>query len=232
MSAAGPPRRTARQLEAWREANRPFELNDYTGPTSGPLWQFDRRRRSSVVITAVHGVRHTRSEAIGKSNDANTGGLALVLANEHKMSVGLVRRSDAALDVNSDPEHPFKAALIERLRPAPGHYLVDLHGMSDSYEVDVALGLGRDPSPEVLRSGERVRQALLAADLSVDFGGEATGLRGAGPGTLTTWAGGVGLIGLQLEIRQGLRSFRSPSSERTRLIRGLSNALEAVAADD
>jgi len=219
-------------LEAWREANRPFELNDYTGPTGGSLWQFDRRRRSTGVITAVHGVRHTRSETIGKANDANTGGLALVLGNEHKMSVGLVRRSDEALDVNSDPGHPFKAALIELLRPAPGHHLVDLHGMSDSYGVDVALGLGRDPSPEVLRAGERVRRALLATDLSVDFGGEATGLRGAGPGTLTTWAAGIGLIGMQLEIRRGLRSFRSPSSDRIRLIRGLSSAFGALAAND
>jgi hypothetical protein len=207
-------------LEAWRELNRPYELNDYSGPSHGQLWTFDKGRKP-VILTAVHGVRHTRSAAMGKANDANTAGLALALARALKVGCGTVARSDEQLDVNSDPQHPFKAALLAQLKPAEGSFLVDLHGMTDVHGVDVAVGVGADPDARTIATGERAANLLTKRGLSVDLGGTITKLNGAGPGTMTTWARAAGLVGIQIEVRQGLRSFRSPKPERVRLLAGL-----------
>ncbi len=174
-----------------------------------------------MIVTAVHGVRHTRSAATGKANDANTAGLALVLARALKVGCGTVARSDEQLDVNSDPQHPFKTALLAQLEPAEGSFLVDLHGMTDVHGVDVAVGVGADPDARTIATGERAANLLTNRGLTVDLGGTITKLNGAGPGTMTTWARAAGLVGIQIEVRQGLRSFRSPKPERVRLLAGL-----------
>jgi len=215
------PTRSDGLLDAWRELNRPYEQNDYTGPRRGPMWEL-RKGRQPFIVTAVHGVRHTRSGAMGKANDANTAGLALLLRRAHKVAGGTVTRSDDRPDANSDPDHPFKAALLQALRPAPLTILVDLHGMSDGHGVDVAVGIGVAPKAPSRAAAERAAAVLEAHGLTVDFAGATTGFNGAGPGTVTTWAQAAGLAAFQLEIRQGLRSFRAPAPDRQRLLRAVS----------
>jgi hypothetical protein len=208
----------------WREANHDFELNDYTGPASGPLWRIDRTS-SSTVITAVHGVRHARPGKPVKANDANTGGLALVVAKAVGASSGVMVRSSPDTDANSVTPHPFKDELSRKLALGPGHRLLDLHGMADHDRYDIAIGLGPAPDASTFEWAGSLAEAFTRHGARVDLGGEALGLTARGAGTMTAWAQGLGVSAVQVEIAKGWRSFQGSSTQRTALVAALLEAL-------
>ncbi len=208
----------------WREFNRPFEANDFHGPSVGRLWDITDRG-TALVLTAVHGVRHRRDGAGVKANDANTGGLALVLAHETRCSYGVVTRTGNGDDANSVVDHPFKLAMADKLHIGPGTLLIDLHGMSDHPTVDVAIGLGVDPDDVTTKAAHRVAARLRQIELRVDLGGEVTGLQARGDGTVTRWAQQRGASAFQVEIARHLRTFAGSAMTRARFVNVLGFAL-------
>lgn len=212
----------------WREINGEFEQNDRTGPATGPLWRIDVRR-APVVVTAVHGVRHSRTGTDNKANDANTGGLALLLGSVAKVSAGVITRSSSDPDANAVTPHPFKDALASRLRLGAGEVLIDLHGMADHESVDVALGLGPTPNEASRAVAQQLADAFTRRGARVDLGGAVTGLEARGAGTMTAWSQSLGAAGVQVELAKRLRSFRSPASARQLTLEALLEAVRSQA---
>jgi hypothetical protein len=211
--------------EAWRELNRPFEVNDHLGPSRGSRWSI-KDKKAPLLLTSVHGVRHFREGVGMKANDANTGGLVLVLAHHLKCSAAVITRSGGNDDANTDPEHPFKAAVANDIRLDRVRLLVDVHGMADHPSADVAIGFGAAPGAATTAAAERIERRLAAAGLRVDLGGVDTGLKAAHPGTMTNWAHARGLAALQLEISRSRRTFQSSTAARAQFLRALAEALE------
>ncbi len=207
----------------WHRRNLPFTENDYHGPAAGPSFEITVRD-PKLILTAVHSVKHCRPNQPAKANDANTGGLAAVIAEEVGYSAGIVRRSLSRADANSTNDHPFKRALARELGVAAGTTVIDLHGMSDTWSVDIALGIG-------VKSHESRQLALALSDVFRSFGlvvdedGSATDLRANGTGTVTRWAQDRGAVAVQIEIARRWRSFLVPVDDRIRLLSALREAL-------
>jgi hypothetical protein len=207
----------------WWLLNRPFTERENLGPALGPPWTI-RVRGSRLIVTAVHGVNHYRPGIGLKPNDANTGGLAAVLSETLNVTGAWILRADEYLpDANADGAHPFKAALIASGAVANDSVLIDVHGMRSGRECDITLGHGN-------HSGSRDVAIAMAAVLrsykfDVDLGGRRTGLSGASPGTMSSWARQFGACAVQIEIAREWRSFRSGLDERSRLLIALLEAL-------
>lgn len=201
----------------WHALNQPFTLNDYMGPDEGSCTLVVEGRHQ-VVFSAPHAVHHSRN-GVHKSNDANTGGLALALAHHLKASAIALRRGGLEFgDPNADLEHPLKEAAAHLVRP--GTMFVDLHGMADR-EHDVIVGLGATPTPRAFRAAEQFVRAARSQGVSATIADEETGFNARGEATMTTWALRRGADALQLEIARNLRSVRATAERRTALLRAL-----------
>lgn len=203
----------------WWMLNRIFTERDNLGPDSGPRWTIEARP-SQLLLTAVHGVWHRRPGVGLKANDANTGGLVRVLAETLGSSGAWVLRAvDEPSDANADATHPFKDALVSAGVVSPGSVVLDMHGMTASAGVDIAMGFGEDlPSANL---AQRLAAVVEAHGLRVDLGGRHTGLTAAGDGTMAAWAQHLGALAVQIEIARRWRSFKSPVSDRIRLLAAL-----------
>jgi len=193
----------------WREANRPFEENDFCGPGVGPTFIIERPQ-SRVFLSAVHAVKHYRAPGHLKDGDANTGGLVLGVTKFSGVGSAVVLRTTMDRDANSSDEHPIKDALGPLL--GPGKILMDVHGMGNQHGIDVVIGvgrLGRPDSPLV----ETVRGVFEAHDLRVGDGA-ALGLNAERPVTMTSWAQTLGAEAVQVELARSVRSFRADPNRR------------------
>ncbi len=197
----------------WREANLEYEGNGGWGPSDGSPFRLNPgtapKSLRTVLITAVHGVRHRRAGAT-KANDANTAGLAVVLAERLGASLAVIRRDEESEDANRASDHPFNRA-VERAGLLVPHMLVaDLHGMADrSDDIDVALGWA-------CHSPSGAAAQILAAHLEsvgyrIDGDGSRTGLGATRDGTVTRWAQRGGATAVQVEISRALRTFAAGS---------------------
>lgn len=201
----------------WHALNQPFTLNDYMGPAAGSCTLVVEGRHQ-VVFSAPHAVHHSRN-GLHKSNDANTGGLALALAHHLESSAIALRRGGRQFgDPNADLEHPLKDAAAPLV--GPGTMFVDLHGMADR-EHDVIVGLGAVPTPRAFRAAEQFVGAARAQGVSATIADDETGFNARGEATMTTWALRRGADALQLEIARNLRSRRAPAERRGALLRAL-----------
>jgi hypothetical protein len=214
----------------WRHLNSVFEQNSYRGPLTGPAWKIDIRD-SPLCVSAVHAVKHHRPGLGTKSNDANTGGLVLLLAERALLSSGVILKSDDLADANTDPVHPFKAALLNHSLVGPGRVLLDFHGMKNHTDFDLALGFGLRPNSLSLKVAEHLRSNLHAAGLMVDLGGSITGLRATAEGTMTSWAQRLNAGAVQVEVALRHRSFRSAPMERQAFLSAMLEAVEALSTD-
>lgn len=216
----------------WRALNRPFELNDYRGPATGPASRI-RLRASPLVLSAVHSVRHYRLGTGLKPADANTGGLVLALSMYLNLGSAVVlRRGSNAGDANDVRDHPLKLDLARELSREGGpHTLVDVHGMQDDVNYDVALGLGRNPPAAVVRAAHQIATAFERSGLRVDLGGRRVGLAALGKRTMVAWARDQGICGVQLEIARHCRTFRGPPDSRRQLLTAFLSGLRSLEAD-
>ncbi len=171
----------------WRTLNRPFELNSYFGPQTGPAWRV-RVRAHPLVLSAIHAVRHHRGATGVKPADANTGGLVLAVGMYlHSGSVVLLRDDMRVGDPNYLRDHPLKDELATAISDHwSRHVLIDFHGMKDDRNYDISLGLGRYPPPRTQRLAERLAGAFELRGLTVDLGGTASGLSALSEETITT----------------------------------------------
>ena len=128
----------------WSKLDRVFQQNDGFGALAGPSTLYSERG-SSILLVAVHGIRHYSGahDADLKGADLTTGGLVLFLAEELGVSslVNLRRTQDI------NPHRGVTAAdrQIHRALATDSQLtILDFHGMRDNADFDIALGTGND----------------------------------------------------------------------------------------
>lgn len=204
-----------RVVKRWRQLNAPFTFNDHTGPDDGPCCTVSERRRP-IVCSAPHAVHHERDGAI-KLNDANTGGLALALAEHLGGSAVALRRGGHGFgDPNHDLDHPMKDAAAPLV--GPGVTFLDLHGMADRAH-DVIVGIGPAPTKRSFRLAELFVNAAAAQGIVATVADDDTGFNATGPATMTAWALARGADALQFEIAHNLRTVRAEPARSIALLR-------------
>jgi hypothetical protein len=208
--------RAALRLGArWHQLNQPFTLNDYVGPDHGPCTLVEAGKQP-LVFSAPHAVHHSRDGGV-KSNDANTGGLAMALAKHLDGSVIALRRGGLDFgDPNTDLDHPLKSAAAPLV--GPGVAFADLHGMADR-DHDVIIGLGATPTERSRQLAERFVTRAHWHGIKATVADDDTGFNARGPATMTMWALGRGADALQFEIARNLRSVRAAPERRSALLR-------------
>jgi len=215
----------------WRDANREFEANDCWGPDDGAPFRVTPGTRRVLVI-AAHGVTHRRGGET-KENDANTGGLAIVLAERLGAALAVVRRAEESNDANWAVDHPFKRSVEHAGLLVPSTLVIDLHAMADRPDgIEVSLGWrGHVPSKVPARI---LADHLEHRDYCVDRDASTTGLGANGPGTITAWAQGHGAVAIQVEIGHALRTFgaRSDALRSGHFVADLATGITAAAAAD
>ena len=208
-------RELTRVGKRWYQLNESFTLNEHYGPDSGSCVLVVRGERK-IVWSAPHAVHHSRHGLV-KLNDANTGGLALALAEHLGGSAVALRRGGLEFgDPNHDESHPLKDAATPLI--GPGVVFVDLHGMADR-EHDLIVGIGAAPTPRSFRLAERFANAAIRNGLAATVADDDTGFNANGPTTMTMWALGRGADALQIEIARNLRSTRADPHRRIALLR-------------
>jgi hypothetical protein len=208
-------RALTRAAKRWHQLNQPFTLNDFVGADSGPCWTLVERERP-IVCSAPHAVHHARDGSL-KLNDANTGGLALALAEHLGVSAVALRRGGLDFgDPNHDHEHPLKVAAAHLV--GPGVMFLDLHGMADR-EHDVIVGIGATPTKRSFRLAELFVNTATRHGIAAIVADDDTGFNAYGPATMTMWALGRGADALQFEIAHNLRTVRADPERRIALLR-------------
>lgn len=210
-------RELGRVGKRWHQLNEPFTMNDHVGPDSGSC-ALVVPGGQPIVCSAPHAVHHGRHGSV-KLNDANTGGLALALAEHLGGTAIALRRGGLEFgDPNHDHEHPLKDAAAPHV--GPGVVFLDLHGMADR-EHDVIIGIGATPTARSFRLAEQFANAAVRNGIAATVADDDTGFNANGPATMTMWALGRGADALQLEIARNLRSVRADPARRTALLRAL-----------
>jgi hypothetical protein len=214
----------------WRVANREFEIENCWGPDDGSPYRVTPRP-GRVLVIAAHGVRHRRNSEM-KENDANTGGLAIVLAERLEATLAVVRHDKELNDANWAVDHPFKRFLEQAGLPVPRTLVIDLHAMADRDGIEVSLGW-RGHVPSKAPAGI-LADHLQHRDYCVDPDASGTGFGANGPGTITAWAQGHGAAAIQVEISHALRTFgpRSNTLRSGRFVADLAAGITAAAAAD
>ena len=208
-------RELGRVGKRWHQLNEPFTMNDHVGPDSGPC-TLVLPGELPIVCSAPHAVHHGRHGSV-KLNDANTGGLALALAEHLGGTAIALRRGGVEFgDPNHDHEHPLKDAAAPHV--GPGVVFLDLHGMADR-EHDVIIGIGATPTARSFRLAEQFANAAVRNGIAATVADDDTGFNANGPATMTMWALGRGADALQIEIARNLRSVRADPARRTALLR-------------
>lgn len=204
-----------RVAKRWHQLNTPFTFNDHTGPDSGPCWAVVEGRHP-IVCSAPHAVHHERDGTI-KLNDANTGGLALALAEHLGASAVVLRRGGPGFgDPNHDLDHPLKDAATALV--GSGVTFLDLHGMADR-DHDVIVGIGAAPTKRSFRLAELFVNAAAGEGIVATVADDDTGFHAAGPATMTAWACARGADALQFEIAHNLRTVRAEPARKIALLR-------------
>ena len=194
--------------------NHPFTLNDHVGPTRGPSVLVQKGARP-LVFAAPHAVHHSRFGVL-KTNDANTGGLAIALAQHLDASAIALRRGGHEHgDPNVDLDHPLKRKAAPLV--VPGVIFADLHGMADR-DHEVIIGLGSSPTPQATELAERFVAIGQANGIAATIADDETGFNARGPATMTSWAAARGASAMQFEIARRLRSVKSPPERRAALL--------------
>jgi hypothetical protein len=213
------PSATARELAArWVTLEADYLHGRYTGvdaPNShraipgGPL-----------LITAGHAVGHQRA-GVPKSADMATGGLVELLAAELG-AAALTVTGQPTLDPNFAPTGPFKSEVLRLLDHRAA--LVDVHGMRDSWGLDVCLGRGMYPAQSdqlIAYLAPALRAAGFTVGIDVPFTAEAAE-------TLTSFVQAQGVHAVQLELSRSLRNPWDHPERAGLLVATLAAALGSV----
>lgn len=174
-----------------------------------------QKGRRALVFAAPHAVHHCRHGVL-KTNDANTGGLALALAQHLDASASALRRGGHEHgDPNVDLDHPLKREAAPLV--IPGVIFADLHGMADR-DHEVIIGLGNSPTPRALELAERFVEVGQGNGVVATIADDETGFNARGAATMTSWASARGASAMQFEIARRLRSVKSPAERRAALL--------------
>jgi hypothetical protein len=211
---------TARQ---WLEHNRPFSANHAYGQDAPNAVRFTARS-GEYLFTAPHAVHHYRDETLpDKQSDARTGGLAELLGQRLNCSVlaasGFVQEWHSWQERQDDFPRRLKQAVHG------GRFVIDFHGMSDSHDVDVCLGLGAYPSEKTQRIAKALVKALHPLNVQIDTPFTATPAF-----TVVSFVQSLGGDGLQVEIAAYLRDPKRQPDQAANFADMFARALREVSA--
>lgn len=203
----------------WNAAEQRYANDSYTG--SGIEDQLDiARGLTPVLFTAPHAIAHPRNGAV-KVADVYTGGLAMTLARALNANALVVAGAPSS-DGNFDAHGPFKEALHDTLPRVDA--VIDLHGMRDTWEVDVCLGRGALPhlSDELV---DHLTHHLTAAGFRV---GVDTPFNARRPTTVTTSAQRTGTAAVQVELARHTRNPQALPGTAHKLATALAASVHAL----
>lgn len=185
------------------------------------LYALAPTRRPHVLVTAPHAVVHHRPER-RKGADVASGGLALNLAALLGARC-LVAAGEQSQDGNRSSYGTFKQAVHAAIDDDVT-VIFDVHGMADSFAIDVCLGTGADEAG-TRRLYEPLRQALEAQGRTVSVN-DPWGA--AHPDTVTNTAHGRGVAAVQLEVANRWRQPWDHAQRSAHFVLGLASAAESA----
>lgn len=113
--------------------------------------------KGPVMISAPHSVEHMRNGEI-KAAEPQTGALTMMLHHQTGCPV-IYKTKNCGDDPNYDNDSPYKQALAEYIKNNGVAFLIDLHQLSPTREVQVHIGTGRMrniSSPEFFKEAVKV----------------------------------------------------------------------------
>jgi hypothetical protein len=204
----------------WAAGNASFLENDFRGPSQGPHFiEVGRDLKSSVVFTALHGVKTQRGNE-SKSEDERTGGLVLALAKAVGVrAFAVVRDMDylagAVIPETWNERDDEIKTRLERLLGKADAFVIDVHGMKNQTSgVDVCIGRGPNPdgfprlAEEIKQLKDDLEKQGLKVSIDVPFAAKTDK-------TLTWWAQTKkNLPAIQLELSAEVRDPENPKSQK------------------
>lgn len=183
------------------------------------LYALAGTRRSNVLVTAPHAVVHHRPER-RKGADVASGGMALAVAALLGARC-LVAAGEQSHDGNRSPAGTFKQAVHEAIDDGVS-VVLDIHGMADSFGIDVCLGTGADErGTRPLYEPLRLELQAQGRSVSVNDPWGASH-----PDTVTNTAHARGVAAVQLEVANRWRQPWDHAQRSARFVLGLAAAAE------
>jgi len=189
-------------LKEWITLEKQFSNNNYN--SVGHFNTFDLSRTNvsfqEILFCAPHALNHFRNNKI-KIADVSTGSLCQILTENTGQSGLISTCPDEDVTFMG-----FGREYISRIKNAVDNELmiVDLHGMSDKYDLDICIGTGPNPSPRVDRLVEYLVNDLVEYRISINEPFSALGSH-----TITNFVQTkLGGDAIQIEIASGLRDLK------------------------
>lgn len=188
------------------------------------LYTLPGSTRGHVLVTAPHAVVHHRPDR-RKGADVASGGMALTLAALLGARC-IIAAGEQSHDGNRSAAGTFKSAVRDALDDGVG-VVFDVHGMADSFGVDVCLGTGADeegtrPLYEPLRRRLEAQGRRVAVN---DPWGASH------PDSLTNTAHARGAAAVQVEVANQWRQPWDHGRRSAEFVLGLADALGATVAE-
>jgi hypothetical protein len=142
--------------DRWDELEAKYRANKYDG-MAAPDAILHSPGASHLILTAPHSLNHFRGERF-KLADRWTGGLCQILGSSLRVTTLIPIGRISSWDTWESRNDAFKVTLDKAV--TSGSLVVDLHGMSDTYGIDVCIGTGHDP-----RSLTKQAATMLAQEL-------------------------------------------------------------------
>jgi len=206
-----------------------FLANQYSGEASNPSFFITKGSRP-ILLSAPHSVNHPRGGTI-KRADVFTGSLAMILSSITDSSA-IVQGRTSQEDPNHDLAGPYKSELKKLVRGNNIRFVLDLHGLAEDREMELAIGTGLGKDDAASEEIMAIRAALVACAERHGFLKIMADGAEYNAGRLGTIASYVrrecGIPGLQLEIRKDYRSPRENPEKAARLTDFLKEFLLAI----
>ncbi len=176
----------------------------------------------AVLLTAPHATIHQR-DGVRKAADLRTGSLVELLSVRTGASF-LATSTAQPFDANWDvPSTPFHDKLRELY--TPNHFVIDVHGMSDSHGSDICIALGPAPGSRAQIVAERFAAAARKAGFRVSVNTPFDARRTT---TITSYIQSQGGDAMEIEIARHLREPDRHPEAAERLLQWLSTCIREM----
>lgn len=203
--------------DLWVRLETRYKAENYDG-LGGKSTVYVVDRGSPIALVASHAVNHFRDRR-PKLADRWTGGLTELLGELLDISVITATRKTGAWDDWSTRQDEFSNLFPKLARSSK--LVVDMHGMSDSYGLDMCIGLGPSPAKTEHQASILLEDRLRAFTLRLNDPFPATA-----PYTITSHLQlGQVTSCIQLELASSVRSPIESISTTVPFLKGLATAL-------
>lgn len=205
-------------MELWRKNDVLYSIvKPFKNPTNREKYVFRYFGDAPIIFTAPHGVRHCREDGKVYPAEIGTSGLAEAMAEVHKgISICTISR-----DVYTETTGPIKDCLLGL--GLENKLVVDIHGMSDKYGVDVSIGTEESTDTLTLRLAEILETDAAKLKLQASLNYPFSALS---PKCISHFVHKNRGIALQLEIALSLRTFKGNLTKNMALISLINRMVE------